>query len=234
MRRNQPASQGLQGAGCRRVADGFHVLRERSVLRSFVLATTLLASLASASAAVSQSAAPGTSGSVPRWEIDTSHSELSFRIRHLVSQVRGTFGGWSGTIVADPARLGEGSVNVTIQTASIDTNNERRDTHLRSDDFFAAEAHPTISFRSRRIEVDGKKLKVHGDLTMRGVTRPVTLEGEYLGTVGTGERQRLGFSARTTVDRTDYGVSWNRAAEGNGVVLGDDVEIEITVAAVRK
>jgi polyisoprenoid-binding protein YceI len=175
-----------------------------------------------------QAAAPAV------WKIDTTHSELSFRIRHLVSRVRGTFTDWQGALTADPARLADGKVEVTIRTASIDTKQEKRDAHLRSDDFFDAEAHPTITFRSTRVEVNGEALRVHGDLTIRGVTRPVVLEGSYLGITPDGQGgQRIGFEAETKINRHDFGVSWNRAAEGGGVVLGDEVTINLVVAAVR-
>ena len=175
-----------------------------------------------------QPAAPVT------WQIDATHSELSFRIRHLVSRVNGTFRDWKGTVVADPANLAGGSVNVEIQTASIDTRNERRDNHLKSADFFDAANHPAITFRSRRVEVNGQELKVHGDLTIRGVTKPVVLEGRALGVTGEPGKRRIGFEAETTVNRLDYGVAWNRAAEGGGVVLGDEVQIQMTVAAVEQ
>lgn len=166
------------------------------------------------------------------WNIDTTHSELTFRIRHLVSRVRGTFREWEGVIVADPANLQEGTVNVTIQTASIFTNNEQRDEHLRSADFFDAANHPTITFRSRRVEVEGAAVRVIGDLTIRGTTREVVLEGETLGVDDAGNGQRVvGFEVGTRINRLDYGVRWNRGAEGGGVILGDDVDIAIVVAA---
>lgn len=168
------------------------------------------------------------------WTIDVNHSELVFRIRHLVSRVHGTFREWEGTISADPANWDAGQVEITIQTASIDTRNERRDNHLRSTDFFDAATFPTITFKSSGVKVEGKAVTLNGDLTIRGTTKPITLTGEYLGTTGEGPRkQRVGFQVTTTINRLDYGVSWNRAAEGGGVVLGDEVQIEVTVAAVR-
>lgn len=179
--------------------------------------------------------APAAAAPPVTWQIDATHSELSFRIRHLVSRVNGTFGQWSGTIVADPARLAGGSVSVDIQTASIDTRNERRDTHLRSADFFDAPNHPTITFRSTRVEAgrDGA-VKVHGNLTIRGVTKPVVLDGRFLEVAGAPGRRRIGFEATTRVNRMDFGVAWNRAAEGGGVVLGDDVDISIAIEAVER
>lgn len=182
-----------------------------------------------------QAQAPAGGSAPPMWKIDTSHSELTFRIRHLISRVSGTFGEWGGTIVADPAKLGEGRVDVSIATASIDTNQQRRDNHLRSADFFDAEAHPAITFRSRSVQLEGDRMRIHGDLTMRGITKPVMLEGSFLGVTRDGSgKERMGFEATTTIDRQDFGIRWNNLVEGGGAVLGDDVTIAITVAAVRQ
>lgn len=179
-------------------------------------------------------AAPAGSAAVSTWKIDATHSELSFRIRHLVSKVRGTFGEWNGEIVAAPANLAGGSVAVTINTASIDTKNERRDNHLRSEDFFDAANHPQITFRSRRVDVQGEKIRVTGDLTMRGVTKPVVLNGELTGIGKDAQgKQRMGFEASTTINRKDFGVSWNNLVEG-AQMLGEEVEIEMVVAAVQQ
>jgi len=203
-----------------------------------VQAGVLLVAVFAATPLVAQRAVATTPSVAPAsatWQIDTAHSELSFRIRHLISRVRGNFTDWSGTITPDPANLAGGSVRVEIRTASINTNHERRDNHLRSDDFFDAAQFPAITFRSRRVETRGESLRVHGDLTMRGVTRPVVLEGAFIGTTrGPDGRERLGLEAQTTVNRHDFGIAWNRAAEGGGVVLGDEVTISITVAAVRQ
>ena len=203
--------------------------------RTFASALLVPAMILAGQPAAAQTAqAPVKVAQAPTWKIDPTHSELSFRIRHLVSRVRGTFNDWSGTVVADPQNLAGGSVDVKINTASIDTDNERRDGHLRSADFFDAENHPTITFRSRNVRVQGKKIWVAGDLTMRGVTKPVVLEGEYLGTTrDSSGKQRIGFEAETTINRKDFGVSWNNLVEGGGAVLGDDVTIAITVAAVQ-
>ncbi len=167
------------------------------------------------------------------WTIDATHSELSFRIRHFVSRVRGTFQKWDGTIVADPKNLSKGSVNVTIDAKTIDTNNERRDSDLRSSNFFAADSFPTLSFKSTKVEANVEKLRVFGALTIRGVTKPVVLEGTYGGvTKDMQGKQRIGFEASTKINRLDYGVSWNRAVEGGGAMLGDEVEITIQIEAV--
>lgn len=180
-------------------------------------------------------AAPVPSAPPAVYRIDTGHSDVTFRIRHFMSRVSGTFNQWEGTITADPADWTTGSVEVTIQAASIDTRHERRDNDLRSDNFFDVATHPTITFRSTSVTVDGSRLTIAGDLTMRGITKPVVLEGEFLGRMGEGTaRERIGFAARTRIDRTDFGVTWNRAVEGGGVMLGDDVDIEIAVEAVKR
>jgi polyisoprenoid-binding protein YceI len=176
-----------------------------------------------------RSPAPGT------YKIDVAHSELTFRVRHIVSKAYGTFRDWGGTIVADPTAWGNGSTTIEIKTASIDTRHEKRDTHLRSPDFFDVEKYPLMTFTSTSAEVTGTTVTLKGDLTIRDVTRPIVLTGEYLGASGDeGPKQRLGFHVSGKINRLDYGLTWNRVAEGGGLVLGDDVEIEITVAAVRQ
>ncbi len=201
-------------------------------LASALLVPALL--LAGRPAAAQMTAAPAKTSAVSNWKIDAAHSELTFRIRHLVTRVRGTFDQWGGTITADPRNLSGGAVQVSINTASIDTDNTRRDEHLRGGDFFDAANHPAITFQSRNVRVQGKKIRVAGDLTIRGVTKPVVLQGEYLGTTRDASgKQRLGFEAETTINRHDFGVSWNRAVE-TGAMLGDDVTITLVVAAVEQ
>ncbi|HWA14989.1 MAG TPA: YceI family protein [Gemmatimonadales bacterium] len=179
--------------------------------------------------------APDSIQAPATWKIDKTHSELSFRIRHLVSRVSGTFLDWDGTITGDPTNWNAGSVTVAIRTASITTNNERRDTHLRSPDFFDAATYPEISFKSTSVKVDGENITLNGDLTMRGVTKPITLTGTYNGIQpGQGGRDRVGFEVSTKVNRLDYGVKYNRAVEGGGTLLGDEVTIQVTVAAVKQ
>lgn len=169
------------------------------------------------------------------WKIDLSHSDLTFRIRHLVSRVTGTVNAWSGTIVADPAALGGGSVEFTGDMSTIDTRNEKRDGHLKGDEFFDVAKYPTVTFRSTSVTAKGSDLVVVGNLTMKGVTKSVTLNAEYLGTTGAPEKgkQKIGFRVTGRINRLDYGVTWNRAAEGGGVVLGDDVDLDINIEAVR-
>jgi polyisoprenoid-binding protein YceI len=167
------------------------------------------------------------------WRIDPVHSGVSFRIRHFVTKVRGKFTDFRGTITADPDAWQNAVVEVEIRTASITTDNAKRDAHLRSSDFFAADSFPTLVFRSTRIERQGDAAKIYGTLTMRGVTRPVVLTGQFTGLMKSAQGDHVGFEATTTVNRMDYGIAWNRAMEGGGAMLGDDVEVEITVDAVR-
>lgn len=168
------------------------------------------------------------------WKIDPTHSELSFSIRHLVSRVRGQFNIWTGTIVADPDDWGSASVEVTAQTSSIDTNNERRDADLRSPNHFDAESNPTVTFRSTKVtRYAGDSVAVVGNLTIHGITRPVVLRGHVNGMTGAPGKRRAGFEAGTTINRQDFNMTWNRAVEGSSM-LGDEVKIEIDVAAVEQ
>lgn len=189
-----------------------------------------------AAVALLQSAAPSEAvAQAATWQIDATHSELSFRIRHYLTRVRGTFSKWSGSVIADPKALNQGSVAVTIDAKSIDTNDERRDNHLRSPDFFATDSFPTLSFKSSKVEVKGESIKVYGDLTMRGITKPVVLEGTYNGVAKDAQgKERIGFEATTKINRLDHKVTWNRALEGGGAMLGDEVEISIQIEAVRQ
>ncbi len=181
-------------------------------------------------------AAPARDTTAPvTWMVDKTHSELLFRVRHMVSRVTGTFTDWDATITAEPGNWNAGSVAVNVRTASIDTNNERRDTHLRSPDFFETEKYPLMTFRSTSVVVRGEAVTLTGDLTIRDVTRRVVLTGSFLGlAAGAQGRDRIGFTVSGTVNRMDYGLTWNRAAEGGGLVLADDVTIDVTVAAVRQ
>jgi polyisoprenoid-binding protein YceI len=211
-------------------------------MRAFVIPAALfVASIVSAAGVEAQEAptpvaapAPAPPADPNAWRIDVGHSDLSFSIRHFVSRVRGSFGQWSGTIIVDTTNIGSGSVNVTIQTASIDTQNENRDKDLRSANFFEVEKFPTITFRSTKVEGRPDDLTVTGDLTIRDVTKPVVLKGRYLGaTVDNRGGRRIGFEATTTINRLDYGVAWNRVAEGGGAMLGDDVRIDLVVAGTK-
>ena len=180
--------------------------------------------------------APEVTG-VARWEIDPVHSEIAFSVRHMmVATVRGRFNQFQGVIEFDPAHPESGRVEVTIDAASIDTRNEQRDNHLRSPDFLNVEQYPTITFVSKRIEPLGdNRFRVIGDLTIRGVTREVALEAEFLG-VGKDPwgGERAGFTARAKLNRHDFGASWNVALEAGGFLVGDTLEVTLDIEAVRK
>jgi polyisoprenoid-binding protein YceI len=200
----------------------------------------MLARVYAAALLVPTLVAPARSATAPKgpsapsvWQIDNTHSGVGFQIRHFVSKVRGRFKEVKGTITADESAWQNGQVVVEIATASISTDNDRRDTHLRSSDFFAADSFPTIRFRSTRIERTGDSAKIYGDLTIRGVTKPIVLDGTFNGLMKSSQGDRVGFEASTTVNRLDYGVKWNRAVEAGGAMLGDDVRIEINIEAVR-
>ena len=172
---------------------------------------------------------------VSTWKIDATHSELLFRIRHLVSKVTGTFTDWDGTITGDPTDWKTGSVVVNIRTASISTNNQRRDTHLRSADFFDAANYPEMTFKSTSVVVNGESVTLNGDLTLRGVTKPIVLTGTFNGVLPSSDgRDKVGFEVTTKINRLDFGVSWNRAVEGGGALLGDEVTIQVTIEAVKQ
>jgi polyisoprenoid-binding protein YceI len=168
--------------------------------------------------------------------IDPAHSEVSFQIRHLVSQVRGRFNDFGGVIQMDPKNLAASSVDFHIKTTSIDTNQPDRDKHLRSADFFDVAKFPEITFKSKSITATGKNTyNVTGTLTMHGVSKDITLPVTYLGTVKDPfGSTRAGFGLETTLDRKDYGIVWNKAIDNGGVMLGDDVKIAINLESVKK
>ena len=196
--------------------------------RSRALAVLVLVSaLATASAAAASET----------FAIDPAHSQVRFRIRHLVSNVGGNFGTFSGSIELDRQEPTTSSVTFTIDTASIDTGNAKRDEHLRSPDFFDAAKHPQISFASTRIARGARPnvYDVTGRFTMHGVTREITIPVEMLGiTKGMRGLDVAGFHAEFTLNRKEYGIEWNRALDTGGVVLGDEVTCEIDLEAVQK
>jgi polyisoprenoid-binding protein YceI len=162
------------------------------------------------------------------WKLDPTHSELSFWVRHLkISKVRGVFESFDVTVTVpeDPSQI---SVVATVDVSSVNTKQEQRDAHLRTSDFFLAEEHPTITFTSTGITVDGDAFALTGDLSLRGVTKSVTLTGEFGGVITDDYgRTKAGASASVTINRQDFGVSWNAALEAGGFTLGDDVTISV-------
>jgi polyisoprenoid-binding protein YceI len=169
------------------------------------------------------------------YEIDPVHSEVSFRIRHLVTRVPGRFNTFQGTIGYDAEKPAASTVQVTIDAASIDTKNEKRDGHLKSPDFFDVEKYPTLTFTSKSVTVKDNTFTVIGDLAMHGVTKPVTLTGEMSEVMpDPSGGKRIGFSAATKLNRKDYGILWNKNLDQGGTLLGDDVDLVLEIAAVHK
>ena len=172
------------------------------------------------------------------WTIDSAHSAAQFSVRHMmVSNVRGQFGKVSGTAVYDPANPGAATVEATIDATTINTREPRRDEDLRSANFFDTANYPTVTFKSKKVEQVGEgHLKVTGDLTMKGVTKEVVLDVTGLNTQVKDQRgnTHIGASATTRLNRKDFGVSWNRALDNGGVVVGDDVDVILDVELVKK
>ena len=165
-------------------------------------------------------------------KVDRAHSFVNFEIKHTVSSVTGAFNDFAGTIQFDPADPAQSSVELTIETASVDTGVEPRDNHLRTADFFDAEKNPRITFKSKRIaKKSGDVYDVTGDFTMHGVTKSIVLPVTFLGEQKFGKGVKAGFETSLTINREDYGLTWNRALESGGVLVGEEVEIDINIEA---
>lgn len=177
------------------------------------------------------SAPPSTS---TKWVVDPVHSQVEFGIRHLMGRVRGSFSRWYGLIATTDRDWSHGTVTVQVQTASINTGNAYRDTDLRSPRFLSCDSFPTMTFESIGIVATDTTVEISGILTLRGHFHPVVLKGHFNG-IGRDKEghERIGFDAATVVDRRDYGITWNEVVEGSRMI-GDDVEIEISLEAVRE
>jgi polyisoprenoid-binding protein YceI len=175
--------------------------------------------------------------SFEKWEIDGSHSSIHFSVRHLVvAKVRGQFARWSGSVVAPDGDLANASVEVVIDATSIDTGVADRDKHLKSPDFFDVAQFPELTFRSRRVDKQSEeRMRVVGDLTIRGTTREVVLDVEYAGRAkDPWGNERAAFSAKTALDRKDFGLNWNQVLEAGGFLVGERIDIEIDIEAVKQ
>jgi polyisoprenoid-binding protein YceI len=171
------------------------------------------------------------------WKIDAAHSEADFSIKHMsISTVHGSFRGLSGVIKYDPANPAKSGVEASIDVTSVDTGVAPRDTHLKSPDFFDTAKFPTMTFKSTSVSKAGDHYDVVGDLTLHGVTKQVVLKLEDLGKEETGmdgKSVHRGFSATTTINRRDFGLTWNGTLKSGDSVLGDDVKIELDIEAVQ-
>jgi polyisoprenoid-binding protein YceI len=171
------------------------------------------------------------------FQIDNSHSEIQFSVRHMmVSKVRGAFETWNGEIALDPARPANTKVDIVIDAASINTKDAKRDDHLRSADFLNVAQYPTLTFQSKSVEVlSDNAAKLHGDLTICGVSKPVVLHVDYQGNAkspwGT---ISYGFSGSTKINREDWGLTWNAALETGGWLVGKEIQIDIELELVQQ
>jgi polyisoprenoid-binding protein YceI len=194
------------------------------------LAVTLAAPAAGLGQAVPE---PASSTAATKWVVDPVHSQVDFRIRHLVGRVRGTFTDWYGLLETQNRDWTHGTVRVTVQTRSLDTGNKYRDADLRSSRFFAVDSFPQMTFESTRIIARGSSVELRGVLTIKGRSRPIVLKGAYRGIARDREgHERIGFEASTTIDRRDYGITWNEVVAGVSTI-GNDVDITITIEAAR-
>lgn len=194
----------------------------------------MFARIALAALAVATLAAPAAAQT---WKIDSAHSTATFTVRHMmVSNVPGRFGKVEGTIVYDGKNLAGVKAEATIDATTITTDNEKRDAHLKSPDFFDTASFPTITFKSKRAEPAGKgKFKLIGDLTMRGKTKEVVLDVDGpTDPVTVQNSQRVGATATTVLNRQDFGVSWSRTMDGGGFVVGDEVKVTLELELIKQ
>jgi polyisoprenoid-binding protein YceI len=179
-------------------------------------------------------AGPGLTGT---YDLDPAHSRIGFATKHaMVATVRGQFTEFTGTAYLDEEHPEQSTAHVEIRTASINTGNEQRDGHLRTGDFFDVETHPSIVFDSTKVEqLGGDRYRLHGDLTIKGVTRPVSVDWDFSGTSpDPWGGFRAGFEGATTINRKDWGLTWNVALETGGILVGDKVKLEFDIAAVKR
>lgn len=170
------------------------------------------------------------------YQIDTAHTQVMFKIKHLgISSVTGRFDKLTGTFTYDPKNPAASSTEVTIEAPSINTNNAKRDNHLRSADFFNVTSFPTLTFKSKSVKSTGENtLEIVGDLEMHGIKKEVVLQAEFAGTViGNGGKEHAAFTATTTLNRKDFGLKWNDLTETGGVLVGDEVKVTLEVEGVK-
>ncbi len=172
-----------------------------------------------------------------KWEVDSAHSSIDFSVRHMmISRVRGTFHDFEATVEADPNDLTTADIQVSVDVASIDTRNEDRDNHLKSADFFEVEKYPKMTFQSTNIvKKGGSEYDLTGDLTLHGVTKPVTFSATFEGVAkDPWGNEVAGLSAKGKIKRSDFGLTWNNTLETGGVLVGDEVDISIEIEAKKE
>lgn len=190
------------------------------MIRNILAATAVAAALVAAPAPAR--------AETQTFNVDKTHSDVTFKVRHFVSNVVGRFNDFSGVIKMDDANPANSSVDFVIKATSIDTNQADRDKHLRTADFFDVEKFPEITFKSTAVKSTGKnQYSVTGNFTMHGVTKQITLPVTFLGSSGS----KAGFETHTTIDRKDYGIVWNKALDAGGAILGDEVTVSVNIEA---
>ena len=176
--------------------------------------------------------------SVITWKLDPAHSSAEFKVKHMmISNVKGRFSGLNGTLLEDPADPARSTVEASIDVSTVNTHDEQRDGHLKSADFLHVQQFPAITFKSRKVEPAGSdEFKVTGDLTIHGVTKQVVLqvEGPTAESKDPFGNVRIGLSATTKIKRSDFGLTWNATLETGGILVGDDLKIEIDASAIKK
>ena len=180
--------------------------------------------------------APGSArAEMARYDVDPDHSTIEFRVAHMViSKTTGHFKDYSGFIEMDPEAQTVKTIEATIKTASVNTNHEKRDTHLRTPDFFDAEKHPTMTYKLKQYQKNGEHYTATGEFTLRGVTKEVTLTGNFNGiTKDPWGNVRAGFNAEGKLNRKDFGMVWNKALDSGGLVVGDDVYIKLDIECIK-
>ncbi len=198
--------------------------RKLSMKRTLILAAAVIALM------------PVVASAADLYVVDKTHSDVSFKVRHLVANTPGRFTDYSANITIEPKDLAKSSVDFTIQAASIDTDNADRDKHLRTEDFFWVDQHPTLTFKSEKIvKKSADEFEVTGTLTMRGVSKKITVPVEFGGFLtDPWGNEKAGFTTAFTVNRKDYGINWNKALDQGGVVLGEDVKISLSLELNKK
>ena len=170
------------------------------------------------------------------YQIDPTHSSVTFKVKHLaISSVPGRFGELSGTFSFDPSKIEASKAQASLSVSSINTMDAKRDDHLKSPDFLDASKYPSITFKSNTVEkVSDTAFKAHGDLTIHGVTKPVTLDVTYGGSAkDPWGKERAAFEAKTVINRKDFGLTWNKTIETGGLVVGDEVQITLEIEGVK-
>lgn len=177
----------------------------------------------------------GAGAETARWDVDPDHSIIEFRVAHMVvSKTAGRFMDYSGFVEMDPEAKTFKAIEATINTASVNTNQEKRDAHLRNADFFDVEKHPTMTYKMKSYKKHGDGYSAVGDLTLRGVTREITLVGNFNGvTKDPWGNQRAGFNGESKLNRKDFGMVWNKTLDSGGLVVGDDVQIRLDIECIK-